>query len=101
MSSTSEMDLQLATSPTENSMLSRNAASSSSVVLGCPKWHQTTALIHHDTLGFVNQLCFDCFKWYVPLGIPGEDVIGKGVGFVIGIFPEGLVLSWDCPNPLK
>ena len=32
--------------------------------------------------------------------IPGADV-GEGGGFVVGIFHEWLVLSRDCPNPLK
>ena len=29
--------------------------------------------------------------------VPGADV-GKGGRFAVGIFPEGLVLSQDCPN---
>ena len=38
-------------------------------------------------------------------GIPHLAYLGrmleKREGFALRIFPEGLVLSWDCPNPLK
>ena len=29
------------------------------------------------------------------------QMLEKGGGFVVGTFPKGLVLSRDCPNPLK
>ena len=44
---------------------------------------------------------------YVPingmphLAYPGADVGEIGGGFAVKIFPEGLVLSWDCPNLLE
>ena len=34
-------------------------------------------------------------------GIPGAQMLEKGGGFAIGIFPEGLLLSWDVSMHLS
>ena len=41
-------------------------------------------------------------QWYALLAYLGQ-MLEKGVGFAVGIFPKMLImiLSQDCPNPLK
>ena len=54
--------------------------------------------MHRNVLSLLMHLSMVGFTFHIVyLG----QMLEKGGGFAVRIFPQGSVLSRDCPNPLK